>query len=560
MKMVKSLLLGTAAGLVAVSAGQAADLPVKAKPVEYVKVCTLYGSGFYYIPGTDVCMKLGGFIRTEFDVHAQGSFAPFVGNNANAFQTRSEDNYITRARAYLTADAREQTSYGTLRGYVAAGWQYSSDDAPTLSLPAFQATGTSTHAGQAITNTFTGGGNGNVSILRAFIQLGGFTFGKTASFYDFYNTSKYSLQSNFIYQDFAGVGIFTYGYTQQLGNGMAFTIAAQDPSPFENNIVDVNPAPAAGPFAFSSTTATAPTANLGNTSNVFLPGASNDINNAGTLVPDFVASLRVDQTWGGAQVAAIAHDNRALYYNQSGFGVLKNSDHPSDKWGFAVQGGLELNLGGWGWFFAKGDSFAIQGQYCEGASYACYQRSGNRFVDNGWQLVNVNRVGLGWVDDAFYASPGAIKGVSASGPAHGLEESTTWNVWAAIQHYWVPEVRTSLYGGYVNYKAGSSAVDNLICAPLNAGHAAGGIIAQTPGAVAATGCADWAAWAIGSRTLWNPTKNLDVGVDVLYTAMAKSAFSGATIGTLAAGTPSTITVGDTHIWAGILRVQYNFYP
>ena len=90
MKMVKSLLLGTAAGLVAVSAGQAADLPVKAKPVEYVKVCTLYGSGFYYIPGTDVCMKLGGFIRTEIDLHAQGSFAPFIGNNANAFQTRAK--------------------------------------------------------------------------------------------------------------------------------------------------------------------------------------------------------------------------------------------------------------------------------------------------------------------------------------------------------------------------------------------------------------------------------------------------------------------------------------
>ncbi len=53
MKMVKSLLLGSAAGLVAVTAGQAADLPVKAKPVEYVKVCSLYGAGFYYMPGTD---------------------------------------------------------------------------------------------------------------------------------------------------------------------------------------------------------------------------------------------------------------------------------------------------------------------------------------------------------------------------------------------------------------------------------------------------------------------------------------------------------------------------
>src|SRR2546421_7402154 len=61
MKMVKSLLLGSAAGLVAVSGTQAADLPVKAKPVEYVKICTLYGEGFYYIPGTDICLKIGGY-------------------------------------------------------------------------------------------------------------------------------------------------------------------------------------------------------------------------------------------------------------------------------------------------------------------------------------------------------------------------------------------------------------------------------------------------------------------------------------------------------------------
>jgi hypothetical protein len=56
-------------------------------------------------------------------------------------------------------------------------------------------------------------------------------------------------------------------------------------------------------------------------------------------------------------------------------------------------------------------------------------------------------------------------------------------------------------------------------------------------------------------------KNLDVGVNVLYTSMAKSAFGGAVLTTApATGSPTTMTVGDTHIWAGILRVQYNFYP
>jgi hypothetical protein len=65
MKMVKSLILGSAAGLLAMSGAQAADLPVKAKPVEYVKICSLYGAGFFYIPGTDTCLKLGGYLRVD---------------------------------------------------------------------------------------------------------------------------------------------------------------------------------------------------------------------------------------------------------------------------------------------------------------------------------------------------------------------------------------------------------------------------------------------------------------------------------------------------------------
>ena len=51
--IMKSLLLGTAAGLVAVAGAQAADMPAKAAPVQYVKICSLYGDGFYYIPGTE---------------------------------------------------------------------------------------------------------------------------------------------------------------------------------------------------------------------------------------------------------------------------------------------------------------------------------------------------------------------------------------------------------------------------------------------------------------------------------------------------------------------------
>ena len=67
MKLVKSLLLGSAAGLSAVAGAQAADLPVqKAAPVEYVRVCSAYGAGFFFIPGTDTCLRVGGRVRAEY--------------------------------------------------------------------------------------------------------------------------------------------------------------------------------------------------------------------------------------------------------------------------------------------------------------------------------------------------------------------------------------------------------------------------------------------------------------------------------------------------------------
>ena len=89
MKMVKSLLLGSAAAVLAVAGAQAADLPVKAKPVEYVKVCALYGAGFFYIPGTDTCLKVGGFVRAEWVANAGGSATPRTGTPAAAFRTAS---------------------------------------------------------------------------------------------------------------------------------------------------------------------------------------------------------------------------------------------------------------------------------------------------------------------------------------------------------------------------------------------------------------------------------------------------------------------------------------
>src|SRR5881397_3714463 len=117
MTMMKSMLLSSASMLVALSA-QAADLPMKAKPVEYVKICSLYGEGFYYIPGTDVCLKIGGYVRADYGWNvSNGSFAPTY-TGARAAADRQTTPYVTRARAEVGFDSRTQTAYGTLRTYM----------------------------------------------------------------------------------------------------------------------------------------------------------------------------------------------------------------------------------------------------------------------------------------------------------------------------------------------------------------------------------------------------------------------------------------------------------
>ena len=81
MSILKSILLSTAAGLIAVAGTQAADIPQKAN----VKVCNLYGDGFSYIPNTDICLKLGGYVREEFyyNYGQNVTATPFFGPNIN---------------------------------------------------------------------------------------------------------------------------------------------------------------------------------------------------------------------------------------------------------------------------------------------------------------------------------------------------------------------------------------------------------------------------------------------------------------------------------------------
>src|SRR6201982_1511551 len=148
MTMVKSLVLGSAAALVAMGGAQAADLPVKAKAVEYVRICSLYGAGFWYIPGTDTCIKIGGYLRVDTTFNG-GVYGQPAVNGDLGLGDRYRDSYVSRSRAALTVDTRTATEYGVVRTFSQADFQFS-----TLG---------STSAIGTAASVFPGGINGQVN-------------------------------------------------------------------------------------------------------------------------------------------------------------------------------------------------------------------------------------------------------------------------------------------------------------------------------------------------------------------------------------------------------------
>ena len=108
----KSLLFGSAAVLAAGTGAQAADLPT-AEPVEYVRICDAFGTWFFYIPGTDTCLKLSGYVRAESHY--------VTGDVGDRFQTAESqvNNWGTRVRGHVEWDARTQTDIGLIRAFIA---------------------------------------------------------------------------------------------------------------------------------------------------------------------------------------------------------------------------------------------------------------------------------------------------------------------------------------------------------------------------------------------------------------------------------------------------------
>ena len=110
----------------------------------------------------------------------------------------------------------------------------------------------------------------------------------------------------------------------------------------------------------------------------------------------------------------------------------------------------------------------------------------------------------------------------------GHQLTTSWTIGAGIEHYWTPALRSSLFGNYSSttlQRHGADAV--LLVSAEPDPHAAAPFVAPT-GAAAFAGCnPDFNVWNVGTRTIWNPVPNLDVGLEVMYTKIETEPRSGA---------------------------------
>ena len=482
MKLVKSLLLGSAAGLCAVAGAQAADLPMrKAAPVEYVRVCTAYGAGFFYIPGTDTCLRVGGRARFEYQYFSH--------------YNRNTSNSAFRGLGRLNIDARTSTPYGTLRAFVRfeiasrTGGQLKSGTQERYG-NAFPATGADT-VGQI---------QKYVDVDKAFVQFAGLTAGRAQSFYDFYAADLEFIAAGI----YSNVNTNLLAYTATFGGGFSATISMEDPAYRRNPIFAQGVLGAAGlagaaPAAQSGInflSGAVPVAAVGaafNAAGVPVFAANLDVAQRSKL-PDFVAALRYDAAWGSAQVSAAVHEINTGRFAGAAFatGVAGPAVTPlalripDNTYGFAVQGGLKLNLPQ----LAPGDQLWLQGAYGEGAgSYT------GVFGPPGSETITGN---LGGRFD--------VSTIDATVDARGnLNLTESFSVMAALLHYWNPEYRSAVFGmyGQVNY---DPRLRNA-----NFGPPGVGALAATSGLLRS-----YDVYYAGANLIWSPVRDLDIGVEVVY--------------------------------------------
>ncbi|MGB6175872.1 MAG: porin, partial [Methylocella sp.] len=419
MKLSQGLLLASAASLAEltfVPSARAADLPARqAAPIEYVRICDAYGAGFFYIPGTDTCLRAGGVAPTElrgFDPSCTIAGPLFCGNGAQhlgaGFVPLPFEYYGSSGSAALGGLAQQPDMFNTTAG--------------------------------------TGASRAATVLNKAFIEFAGLTAGQAQSMLDFYAGA---------YNDHGLRGsnatVALLAYTATFGNGFSGIISFEDQPDRRAAIGSTIASTTAAPITIGGVSATS------------FQGQP-----VGSRAPEIVGNLRLDQPWGAMQLSAAAHQLSDSVFAMTALttppGAYAFPALTSNSIGFAVQGGVRLNAD----YLSPGDKLWLQAAYEKGA--IGYVAGNNPAYSYG--PVNQNRLpGSGGtpLDYGDGRNPQINSGCvfTGSGPC---EQQWGWDITGAYKHYWLPILSSAVYGSYleVHYPAnalngfgGAAGVSNL---------------------------------------------------------------------------------------------------
>jgi hypothetical protein len=385
MTSLKTVLLGSVAGVLAVGAAQAADLPVKkaAAAVQYVEVCPVYGSGFYKLPGTDICIRHFGSMKFNFAF--QDERTAWFGPGDTEVQAGGSNTVGWQYTIRPGWDFRSPTEYGTLRAVVQLRVDQRNgvhqDDAPVL-------TGTMRTANL---------------IHRGYIEWAGFIIGRAGS--------------QFIYWDQDDVVTAVGGspkttamqatYVFSAPGGLKATIGLEDTSAWQS-----------GAGSLIDLTTTVP------------DGVNPDGPNR---VYDIIGSVSTDQAWGNAKLAA------ALHWTQSNADLDGNGAADTNEigTGWAVLAGVTFLLPQLG----PKDQLLLEATYSDGA----VAFSG---INGGADNDNTSFERRGQFLDGLQ-SPGITDTFAVNkGGTWDFENTKVWTVAGQLRHYWAPLWRSNVMASY----------------------------------------------------------------------------------------------------------------
>ncbi|SIT58843.1 Porin omp2b [Mesorhizobium prunaredense] len=222
---IKSLLLGSAAALVAVSGARAADAVVVAEPepAEYVRICDVYGAGYFYIPGTETCLRIGGYVRYDMGIGDVGSFDG--AENLDVEDGDSQDTYYKQARFTLKTWTGQETELGTLKTYTETRFNFGNRNkyASRTVIPDPDGDGP---LEEEILIDANPAENKGVSLNFAWIQLGGLRVGKDESAFDtFIGYAGNVIQDTLV--PYGGFDTNVVQYYFDAGNGFSAVVSLE---------------------------------------------------------------------------------------------------------------------------------------------------------------------------------------------------------------------------------------------------------------------------------------------------------------------------------------------